>query len=184
MMSAKKGALYIRVHLEKRFPIQNFCWVARSIPQDRFLIDPLNPVWRATTIEFGDLDLGGIRFLAEAYNHRKHDQQGRPPIPFWIKITGLPNHLFKPEEFHNIANDLGGGVFLDVDPRSSYHLDFNYLRLKIGVFDRDIIPEYRKTKLTDENDVVSFHILKFEVEDEMDEVFEDLNGLGNDNGNK
>jgi Domain of unknown function (DUF4283)/Zinc knuckle len=134
------GALYIQAHLEKRFPIPNFRWIARSIPNDRYLIDPPNTVWRATTIEFGDLDLGGIRFKVEAYNTRKHDHQGHPPTPFWIKICGLPYRLFKPEEFQKIAHDLGGGTLLDVDPRSSYHLDFNYVRLKIGVCDKEIIP--------------------------------------------
>jgi Domain of unknown function (DUF4283)/Zinc knuckle len=168
----------------KAFPIPNFRWIARSIPNDRYLIDPPNPIWRATTIEFGDLDLGGIRFKVEAYNTRKHDHQGHPPIPFWIKIRGLPHRLFKPEEFQKIAQDLGGGTLLDVDPRSGYHLDFNYVRLKIGVCDKETIPEYRKVKFTDENGMVSFHILKFEIEEELDEVFETHTGLGPDNDNK
>jgi hypothetical protein len=102
--------------------------VARAIPQDRFLIDPPNPLWRATTIEFGELDLGGVRFQVEAYNKHKHDHRGHPPIPFWIRIEGMPYRLFKPDEQKRLANDLGGGILLDVDPRSGYHLDFTYLR--------------------------------------------------------
>jgi hypothetical protein len=32
--------------------------------------------------------------------------------------------------------------------------------------------------------MVSFHILKFEIEEEFDEVYENHNGLGPDNDNK
>jgi Domain of unknown function (DUF4283)/Zinc knuckle len=150
------GALYIQAHLEKRFLIQGFRWVARAIPNDRYLIDPPNLAWRATMIEFGELDLGGYRFTLEPYDLRKHDFIGHSPIPFWIRVTGLPYRFFKDEEFKRIADDLGGGILLDVDPRSGYHLDFCYLRLRIGVCDREVIPKYRKLKFTETNGTVTF----------------------------
>jgi hypothetical protein len=129
------------------------------------------------------LDLGGIRFKVEAYNKHIHDQKGHPLVPFWIRIKGLPYRLFKPEEQRRLADDLGGGILLDVDPRSGYHLDFTYFRMKIGVCDRDVILKYCKLKF-DENGDISFHTLTIEVEDIVNQFHEDLNGPGPDQGNK
>jgi hypothetical protein len=77
-----------------------------------------------------------------------------------MKIRDLPYILFKPKEFQRLTDDLGRRVPLDVDPRLGYHLDFTYLRIKVGLCDRGVIPTYRKTKFTDENGVIFFHDLK------------------------
>jgi Domain of unknown function (DUF4283) len=125
-------ALYIEAHLQQRFNFLGFAWVARAIPNNHFLIDPPNPIWRATTIEFGDIDLGGIRFPVEAYDKIKHDIQGHPPIPLWIKIKGLPYRFFKKYEFERLADDLRGGVLIEVNLRVGNHYDFSVLRLRVG----------------------------------------------------
>jgi Zinc knuckle len=163
----KLGALYIQAHLQQRFPFPGFAWVARAIPNDRYLIDPPNPAWRTTTIELGGLDLGGIRFPVESYNRMRHDIQGHPPIPLWIKIKGLPYRFFKRTEFERLADDLGGGILMEVDPRSGNHYDFYVLRMRVGVCDRDIIPPYRKMKFTDVNGIATFYTLFYEVEDDL-----------------
>jgi hypothetical protein len=96
----KMGALYIQAHLEKKFSLFDFQWVARAILKNKFLIDPPNPTWRATRLELRTLDLGGLRFPIEAYNESKHDFPGNPPSPTWIIIRGLPYQFFKQEEFN------------------------------------------------------------------------------------
>jgi Domain of unknown function (DUF4283)/Zinc knuckle len=163
------GALYIQAHLQQRFNFPGFAWVAKAIPNNRFLVDPPNPIWRATSIEFGTIDLGGIRFPVEGYDKIKHDIQGHPPIPLWIKIKGLPYRFFKTQEFERISNDLGGGVLLEVDPRSGNHYDFTILRLRVGVCDREVVPPFRKLKFTEQNGIVSFYTLFYEVEDDLNQ---------------
>jgi Domain of unknown function (DUF4283) len=79
------------------------------------------------------LELGGICFPVEAYNRERHDIQGHPPFPTWIKIRGLPYRFFNKHEFEIIAYDLGGGILLEVDPRSNNHYDFSVLRMKVGI---------------------------------------------------
>jgi hypothetical protein len=149
-MSTRWGPLYIQAHLTQRFPIAGFQWIVRAISNHRYLFDPPNPVWKATTLEFRALTLGGIRFPVE-YKREKHDNAGHPPMPLWIKISGLPYRFFKRIEFERIAEELSGSTLLEVDPRSSNHLDFSYLRLKVGVADVDIIPPFRKLKFTEIN---------------------------------
>jgi hypothetical protein len=36
------GPIFLQTHLQKLFPIQGWSWVARSLPQQKFLIEPLN----------------------------------------------------------------------------------------------------------------------------------------------
>jgi hypothetical protein len=88
-----------------------------------------------------------------------HDIQGHPPIPLWIKIKGLPYRFFKRTEFERLADDLGGGIFMEVDPRSGNHYDFCVLRMRVDVCDRDIIPPYRKMKFTNVNGIATFYTL-------------------------
>jgi hypothetical protein len=128
------GPLYIQAHLSQRFTIAGFHWVARAISNNCYLLDPLNSLWKATTLELGALTLGGIRFPVEAYNIEKHDNPGHSPLPLWVKITGLPFIFFKKYEFERIAVELSDSLLLEVDPRSSNHLNFTSLRLKLGVF--------------------------------------------------
>jgi hypothetical protein len=134
-------------------------------------------------IEFGELNLDGYRFTLEPYNMRKHDFTGHSPILFWIRVTSLPYRFFRDEEFKRIVDDLGGGILLDVDPRSSYHLDFCYLRLRIGMCDRDVIPKYRKLKFTEINGNVTFYHLKYDVEDNSVDIGDDTLGHDPDIGN-
>jgi Domain of unknown function (DUF4283) len=62
------GPLYIQAHLAQRFPLPGFQWVVRAISNNCYLLDPPNPLWKATTLEFRALTLGGIRFPVEVYN--------------------------------------------------------------------------------------------------------------------
>jgi hypothetical protein len=141
--------------------------VVRAIPRNRYLVDLPNPAWRTTTIELGGLDLGGIRFPVESYNRIRHDIQGHLLIPLSIKITGLPYRFFKKHEFKHMADDLEGGILMEVDPRLGNHYDFCVLQMRIGVCDRDIIPSFRKLKFTDINRAVTFYTLFYEVEDDL-----------------
>jgi Domain of unknown function (DUF4283) len=157
------GALYIQAHMEKKYLVSGFKWVARAITKNRFLMDPPNPTWRATILELRVLDLGGIKFPVEVYNSKKHDFHGHKPVPIWIIIRGLPYRFFKNNEFMRIADDLSGGVLLDIDPRSDTHLDFSYLIMKVGVANVDVILPFRKMKFTDRLGQVTFHHLTYEI---------------------
>jgi hypothetical protein len=59
---------------------------------------------------------------------------------------------------------LSGSLLLEVDPRSSNHLDFIILILKVGVSDVDVIPPFRKLKFIEEDGSVRFYILFFEID--------------------
>jgi Domain of unknown function (DUF4283) len=102
----------------------------------------------------------------EAYNKEKHDNAGQPPLPVWVKITGLPYRFFKKNEFERIADDLSGSILLDVDPRNSNHHDFSFLRIKIGIANIEVIPPFRKLKFTEGDDSVSFHTLYYDLDHE------------------
>jgi hypothetical protein len=52
-------------------------------------------------------------------------QRGHPPVPFWIPIEGLPYRLFKPQEQRRLADDLGGGILLDLSLSFRFHLPQN-----------------------------------------------------------
>jgi Domain of unknown function (DUF4283) len=160
------GPLYIQAHLAQRFSLVGFQWVVRAISNNRYLLDPPNSIWKATTLEFKNLTLGGIRFPVEEYNKVKHDNTGHPPIPTWVKISGLPYRFFKKFEFERIADELSCSILLEVDPRSSNHLDFSFLRMKLGISDIDVIPLFRKMKFHDFDGSISFHIMFFEIDHE------------------
>jgi hypothetical protein len=121
----------------------------------------------------GALTLGGIRIPVEAYNKEKHDNPGHSPLPLWVKITRLPYRFFKKYEFERIADELSGSLLLEVDPRSSNHLDFTSLRLKLRVSDLEVIPPFRKLKFTESNGVVRFYILFFEIDHEVNMLMVD-----------
>jgi Domain of unknown function (DUF4283) len=167
------GPLYIQAHLSQRFPITGFQWIVRAIRNNQYLLDPPNQQWRTTTLEFRSLILGGIRFPIEAYNKEKHDNAGQPPLPVWVKITGLPYRFFKKYEFERIADDLSGSILLDVDPRNSNHHDFSFLRIKIGIADIEVIPPFRKLKFTEGDGSVSFHTLYYNLDHEANMLMED-----------
>jgi hypothetical protein len=69
--------------------------VVRAINNNRYLLNPPNSIWKATTFEFKSLTLEGIRFSVEGYNKIKHDNADHPPLPTWVKISGLPYRFFK-----------------------------------------------------------------------------------------
>jgi hypothetical protein len=119
-----------------------------------------------TTLEFKNLTLGGIRFLVEEYEKSKHDHARHPPQPMWVRISGLPYRFFKKIEFKRITDELSGSILMEVDLRSSNHLDFSYLRLKLGVADTYIIPPFRKIKFIDFDGTISFHTLFFKIDHE------------------
>jgi hypothetical protein len=82
-------------------------------------------------------------------------------------VIGLPFDLWRPNEFKKVANELGGGVLIDVDTKSENHLELDVLRMQVGVFDRESIPNKLKMKFTDNNNKVFFHLLTIEVEGEI-----------------
>jgi Zinc knuckle len=175
------GPLYIQAHLSQRFTIAGFHWIARAISNNIYLLDPPNPLWKASTLELGSITLGGIRFPVEAYNNDKHDNAGHPPLPIWVKITCSPYRFFKKFEFERIADELSGSLLLEVDPRSSNHLDFTSLRLKLGVSDLDVIPPFRKLKFTDNNGIIRFFTLFFEIDHEANMLMVDSTYNSNQN---
>jgi hypothetical protein len=93
-----------------------------------YLLDPSNSIWKATTLEFKSLTLGGIRFSVEEYNKIKHYNADHPPLPTWVKISELPYRFFEKIKFERIIDELSGSILIDVDPRSSNHLDFSFFR--------------------------------------------------------
>jgi hypothetical protein len=52
--------------------------------------------------------------------------------------------FFKHTELVRIVKDFSREVLLDVDPRSDTHLNFSYLKMKVGVCDADVIRPFRK----------------------------------------
>jgi Domain of unknown function (DUF4283) len=95
-------------------------------------------------LEFGEIELGGVHFPIEAYKRTRHDIQGHPLIPMWIRIRGLPYRFFKKHEFEHIADDLGGAILMEVDPRSGNHYDFSILRIKVGYMTRTSFYHFTK----------------------------------------
>jgi hypothetical protein len=80
----------------------------------------------------------------EAYNTELQDHAGHPPVPTWVKVTGLPYRCFKKFEFERIVDELSGSLLLELDPRSNNHLYFTTLRLKLGIADIKLIHLFRR----------------------------------------
>jgi hypothetical protein len=135
--------------------------VVRAISNHKYLLDPPNFLWKATTLEFRALTLGGIQFPMEEYNKENHDNASHLPMSPWIKISGLPYHFFKKFEFECITKELSGSTLLEVDPRSSNHLDFSYLRLKVRGADLEVLSPFHKLKFIKFDGLVTFYTLFF-----------------------
>jgi hypothetical protein len=63
--------IFIQTHLHKVFPIQGWCWIARALSSNNFLVEPPNEEWKKIVLSQRELILGGVRFVAELYNFRK-----------------------------------------------------------------------------------------------------------------
>jgi hypothetical protein len=67
------GQIYIQTHLHKIFPICGWSWIARALPQNRYLVEPSNIEWKSDVISQGELVLGSVRFIVEPYDFSKFD---------------------------------------------------------------------------------------------------------------
>jgi hypothetical protein len=85
------GPIFIQTHLRKLYPIQGWTWVARALPQNRYLIEHPNLKWKNHILSH-EVVLGGVSFIVEMYDIKKFDG-GTNSIHIWVNITGLPPDL-------------------------------------------------------------------------------------------
>ena len=88
------GAAFISSCLADRFPVKDFTWKIVPLSDDCFLIHPPDPDWRRIALQEKSVLLGDVIFPLEAFDPCKFDG-GWEPLPFWIKIYGLPYPLLQ-----------------------------------------------------------------------------------------
>jgi hypothetical protein len=143
--SINLGPIFIQSHLQKIFSFSNWHWVARSIGNNSYLLEPPNDEWRRQALAKGRLILSDIVFPVEPFDPLKHDRKG------------------KDLEFHRIADELGR-VLLDVDPRSVVHIDFTVLRIRVDVPALKSIPSRRNMFFSDSQGRIKLYQLSFDTD--------------------
>jgi hypothetical protein len=159
------GSIYIQTHLNKLFNIPGWSWVARALPNKKYLIKPPNKKWKDLVLSQGEIVLRDVRFVAELYNFRKFDGDSDLVI-IWVNIIGMSPDLWKEEEFRHIVTELEG-FYVDVDPRFWEHIDLTILRIIIGVKFKEVILLYHNMLFTDDSGNHRFFDLQFQVEDDQ-----------------
>lgn len=162
--SYHKGAAFISSCLATRFPVNDFIWKVVPLTDDCFFIHPPDPDWRRIALQEKSVLLGDVVFPLEAFDSCKFDG-GWEPLPFRIKVYGLPYPLLQGAEIDRLASEIGGLV-LQVDPLSSTRENLKYLRLKIGVSERSDIPSCRKMLFIVPGGISRYHWIQFVVEGE------------------
>jgi Domain of unknown function (DUF4283) len=125
------GLIFIQSHLHKLLPLPVWQWISRSIDNSSYLIESPNNDWCRRALAKSHLILGDIIFSLAHFDPSMFDK-GRDLVPVWIQVVGLSYHLWQDFEFRQITDEIGG-ILLNVDPRSVYHIYFTLLRLHIGV---------------------------------------------------
>jgi hypothetical protein len=153
------GSIYIQTHLNKLFNIPGWSWVARALPNKKYLIKPPNKKWKDLVLSQGEIVLRDVRFVAELYNFRKFDGDSDLVI-IWVNIIGMSPDLWKEEEFRHIVTELEG-FYVDVDPQFWEHIDLTILRIIIGVKFKEVILLYHNMLFTDDSGNHRFLISNF-----------------------
>lgn len=157
----RKGAPFIHTRLSERFPVDNFTWRVVPLTDDCFLLYPPDPTWKAIALKESKILLGDIIFPLEAFDPSVYDG-GWEPIPFWVKIYGLPSSLLHGSEFDRLISEIGG-IVLQVDPLSRDRDNLKSLCLEIGVSARSDIPPCRKLLFTGPDGVPRYYWIQFVV---------------------
>ncbi|XP_078169883.1 ta11-like non-LTR retrotransposon isoform X1 [Carex rostrata] len=178
------GASYLESHLTKLFPVPNWDWIARRLTDDTYLIEPPDAEWRSLAISKGKIWLGDECFPIDPYEPRRHDGCIRLE-PVWVKIRGLPPHLWKDFDVERLVDGFRGYV-MEVDPMSAEPIDF--VRIRFLVRAREDIPKCRQLMFVDDDDDSKqmSYVLTFEIEDDpqSDVALESSDGASSSEGNK
>jgi hypothetical protein len=98
--------IYIQSHLSQTFLIPGWNWIVRFLPDYKLLVESPSEEWKKEALLNGQIWLGGVCFPIELFHPFKYDG-GWDPAKVWVRISGIPQYLWKDFDMKRVAKVFG-----------------------------------------------------------------------------
>lgn len=158
---AKWGPDKVEHTLSRTF--QNLTWKVTIFDEEKYLIQAPTKDWAQSMTRSGTMHLDGVKFPIVLWEPKF--SEGKKLTSLLVKIWGYPHLLWQWFEVDRMLNPLGA-VLLEMSPPPGQRCDNRYLRARIGVCDRELIPHKHWMIHRDTAGYVSCFDVYFEIKTE------------------
>lgn len=141
----------------------NIPWRVSIFDDNKYLIQAPTLAWQQSMTRTGVLRLDGVKFPVVPWEAKY--SEGKKLTSLWVKIHGYPHLLWQWQEVDRMLNPLGA-VLLEMDPGAGQKCNWKFVRVRIGICERDLLPTKHWMMARDVAGYVSGFDLYFEVEGE------------------
>lgn len=141
----------------------NLTWRVTIFDDQKYLIQAPTVEWKESMTRRGIIRLDGVKFPVVAWEPRY--SEGKKLTSLWVKIYGYPHLLWQWHEIDRMLNPLGA-ILLEMDPGAGQKCNWKFVRVRIGICDRELLPVKHWMMARDATGYVSGFDLLFEIETE------------------
>lgn len=145
----------------------NLQWKVTIFDEGKYLVQAPTLAWQQSLTRSGILRLDGVKFPVVPWEPKF--SEGKRLTSLWVKIHGYPHLLWQWHEVDRMLNPLGA-VLLEMDPGAGQRCNWKFVRVRLGICERDLLPKKHWMMTRDPSGYVSCHDLFFEVESERSDT--------------
>lgn len=153
-----------RVESKLMSVFSNLSWRVTIFDEKKYLVQAPTLEWQQSMTRRGVLRLDGVKFPVVSWEPRF--SEGTKLTSLWVKIHGYPHLLWQWQEIDRMLNPLGA-ILLDMDPGAGKKCNWKFVRVRIGICDRELLPKHHWMMTRDATGYVSGSLLNFEIETEL-----------------
>lgn len=152
--------------LQREFPHHRHLWIASIFDDYKYLIQSPNSAWLESMASVGFLRLDDVKFSIVAWEKEFHE--GMPLEVVWVRVYGFPLFMNDQVEYDKIFNPWGAYV-LEIDAGTHSGYDVQFVRLKLEICDRALIPVKQKVPYKNPEGKRALYDLEIDIETEKSE---------------
>lgn len=138
-------------------------WSLTIFDEKKYLIQAPTKEWQQSMTRKGLLRLDGVKFPVVAWEPKF--SEGKKLTSLWVKVHGYPHLLWQWGEVDRMLTPMGA-VLLEMDPGAGQRCDWRFVRIRIGICKRELLPSVHWMLHRDVSGYVSSSELRFEVKSE------------------